>query len=200
MTEPEPHHRCPICGETEPPDRVELLLACPRHRSRERWNTVVRIHPARPDHHEEIRRITVALWGQEDLVCFDRTFPVLEQHAFVADAGGAIAGFVAVHVEGEEGILVALAVPPLYQGLGIGGSLLSAGMNRLRAEGVREIRIATTNDNLPALALYQRRGFVIEEVVPGLVAGMLEERLGAVPAGIAGIPVRDEVRLVYRGG
>ncbi|NIV33275.1 MAG: GNAT family N-acetyltransferase, partial [Anaerolineae bacterium] len=55
------------------------------------------------------------------------------------------------------------------------------------------ILVATTNDDLPALALYQRYGFRIIEIVTGRVAA----DHGAELVGFAGIPVRDEVRLEY---
>lgn len=47
---------------------------------------------------------------------------------------------------------------------------------------------------LPALALYQRCGLYITEVVPGRIT----EHHGGVLPGFAGIPVRDEIRLEYR--
>jgi ribosomal protein S18 acetylase RimI-like enzyme len=56
------------------------------------------------------------------------------------------------------------------------------------------ILVATSNDDLPALALYQRHGFRILEIIPGRIA---EDHGGEFP-GFAGIPVRDEVRLEYR--
>ena len=51
--------------------------------------------------------------------------------------------------------------------------------------------MATTNDNLPALYFYQRRGYRITALVPGSVVG----RTGELRVGFAGIPVRDEVQL-----
>jgi hypothetical protein len=78
--------------------------------------------------------------------------------------------------------------------------LLSAAVRRLRRAGAATVELTTTNDNLPALRMYQRRGFRIVEVRPGAVARFLEERTGAVPAGVAGIPVRDEIRLAMPPG
>ena len=115
----------------------------------------------------------------------------------VADAGGAVAGILSLHVEEEIGTIVALAVPPLYQGLGVGRTLLKAGIEKLTRAGATTVRLSTTNDNLPALGFYQRHGFVVDEVLPGEVARFLEERAGDVPRGLGGIPVRDEIRLRY---
>jgi ribosomal protein S18 acetylase RimI-like enzyme len=56
------------------------------------------------------------------------------------------------------------------------------------------ILVITTNDDLPALALYQRYGFRIIEILAGRVAA----DHGGAFAGFAGIPVRDEIRLEYQ--
>jgi ribosomal protein S18 acetylase RimI-like enzyme len=190
-------HRCAACGAPVEPERVRTVVTCGRHgeAGRERWNTPFKIRPAAPVETAELRRIVTAFFGHDDQIMFGRTFPIAEQTNLVADAGGAVAGLVSLRVDGTDGLLVALAVPPLYQGLGVGSALLSAAIQRLAADGARLVSVATTNDNAPALELYQRRGFVIEEVRPGELAAALEKRLGAVPRGLAGIPVRDEIRL-----
>jgi ribosomal protein S18 acetylase RimI-like enzyme len=90
-------------------------------------------------------------------------------------------------------ILVMLNVLPDYQGRGGGRSLLDAVREEAKGRGLARILVATTNDDLPALALYQRYGFRITELVTGRVA----EEHGVDLAGFAGIPVRDEVRLEF---
>jgi ribosomal protein S18 acetylase RimI-like enzyme len=192
-------HRCSVCGEGVTPASSRLVLACAKHIPGKRWNTAFKIRPAAEEESDEIRHLVVGFWGHEDLRAFGRDFPIHSQTNLVADIGGAIAGLVSVESGNEDGIIVALGVPPLYQSLGIGSALLSAAIQRLSADGARRIRVSTTNDNLPALALYQRRGFVVDEVLPGEIGRYLEDRLGAVPTGFAGIPVRDEIRLGYSG-
>jgi hypothetical protein len=54
--------------------------------------------------------------------------------------------------------------------------------------------VATTNDNLPALYFYQRRGYRLTHVIPEAVIAHLRQE----QAGFAGIPVRDEIRLEKR--
>jgi ribosomal protein S18 acetylase RimI-like enzyme len=199
--EPDAVHRCGICGDAVTPASARLVLSCDGHLPAERWNTAFKIRPAVEEDADVLRRLVLAFWGHEDLRAFGRTYDHPSLDSLVADVGGGVAGFVSAALEGGEpvGTIVALGVPPLYQGLGVGGALLGAAVQRLTAQGADRIRLATTNDNLPALALYQRHGFVVDEVRPGEVAAFLEEKLGAVPAGFAGIPVRDEIRLVYSG-
>ncbi len=189
--------RCSICGDAVTPTSARLAVSCGKHDAAERWNTAFKIRPATDEESDVLRRLVVGFWGHEDIRAFGRTFFIPSLTNLVADVGGGVAGLVSMTVEGEDGTIVALGVPPLYQGLGIGSALLGAAIQRLSADGARRVRVSTTNDNLPALALYQRRGFVVEEVLPGEIAGFLEDRLGGIPAGFAGIPVRDEIRLLY---
>lgn len=65
----------------------------------------------------------------------------------------------------------------------------------MRGAGLRTMILSTSNDNLPALYFYQRRGFVIEQVLPG-VALKHHQASGEPEIGFGGIPVRDEIRLV----
>ena len=51
--------------------------------------------------------------------------------------------------------------------------------------------VTTTNDNLPALYFYQRRGYRLT----GLVTNSMMVHTHQTPVGFAGIPVRDEIRL-----
>jgi len=51
-----------------------------------------------------------------------------------------------------------------------------------------------TNDNLPALYFYQRRGYRLTDLVPGSVITHTREQ----HVGFAGVPVRDEIRLEKR--
>jgi ribosomal protein S18 acetylase RimI-like enzyme len=70
---------------------------------------------------------------------------------------------------------------------------LEALHNVARQRDLGRILVATSNDDLPALALYQRYGFRITEILPGRIA----QEHGGEYHGFAGISVRDEIRLAY---
>ena len=65
-----------------------------------------------------------------------------------------------------------------------------------KRRGLPAIRVTTTNDNIPALALYQTAGFRIESVGLGCVA----RHHGREERGWRRLPVRDEIRLVKETG
>lgn len=61
-----------------------------------------------------------------------------------------------------------------------------------RDTGAARVAVTTTNDNLPALYFYQRRGYRLIEVLTDAIRGVD----GVAVAGFAGIPIRDEFHLV----
>jgi ribosomal protein S18 acetylase RimI-like enzyme len=64
-----------------------------------------------------------------------------------------------------------------------------------RDAGCTRLHLITTNDNLPALRLYQRHGFALAGVRLGEVE-QTRRRKPQIPAtGHAGIPIRDELVL-----
>jgi len=68
-----------------------------------------------------------------------------------------------------------------------------AGLSEKEAENMqkKKLLVSTSNDDLPALAFYQSRGFQIYEVKPNVIA----EKHGRILEGIGGLPARDELRL-----
>ena len=144
----------------------------------------------------QIRMLSLYFWGETEVDCFDREYDVLDCPAFLACAREDIVGLASFAIEDTWNalVLVMLNVLPDYQGRGAGHSLLEAVYNVASQRGQTRVIVATSNDDLPALALYQRCGFCITGIIAGLVA---RHHGGEVP-GFSGIPIRDEVRLEYR--
>jgi ribosomal protein S18 acetylase RimI-like enzyme len=93
---------------------------------------------------------------------------------FVAEAGGAVAGFVvtqidAAGVDASRGNLVALVVAPVFQRQGVGTALHAHALDHFAARGVQTVKLggggpwiwAGTPTNLPiAQAFFQAHGWV----------------------------------------
>ena len=154
------------------------------------------IRPAAPADYPRIEALSLYFWDETVVDCFDRQYDVMACPAFLACDGDDVVGAAPFAVEEAWGgiVLVMLNVLPGYQGRGGGRALLDALRQEATGRDLARIHVATTNDDLPALALYQRYGFRITEIVTGRVA----EDHGVELVGFAGIPVRDEVRLEYR--
>jgi ribosomal protein S18 acetylase RimI-like enzyme len=149
------------------------------------------VRAARPEDRERMEGIALHFWGETEVECFERRYDVLELPALVAELDGEVVGFVSYAAEGERLNLVMLNVLPDHQGHSIAKCLLRAAVGHAHKLGALRLVVATTNDDLPALAFYQQVGFTIEEVVPGRIL----EHHGGEEEGFAGILVRDEVRL-----
>lgn len=81
---------------------------------------------------------------------------------------GRLAGFhwTKVHAATEDdptpaGEVYVLGVHPDHQGTGLGRALLTAGLEHLRAAGLRRVLLYVDGANTPAVRLYERLGFAV---------------------------------------
>ncbi len=106
---------------------------------------------------EDVRAVWDA-WGGFIVAC-GRLYEPRDVEGLVL-AGGA--GLVTWRVEGTAAEIVTLdAFPP---GRGHGAKLLAAAEEELALRGVRRVRLVTTNENVRALAFYQRHGWRLVRV------------------------------------
>jgi GNAT superfamily N-acetyltransferase len=112
--------------------------------------------------------------------------------ALVAQMQDDLAGALAYRLRGDALQIVALATDPAWQRSGVGGYLVAEAELLARRLSLRKMVFSTTNDNLPSMYFYQRRGYVISEVVVGALA---EHNPPPNNRGFGGIAVRDEIRL-----
>ena len=152
------------------------------------------IRPATPTDRTHIAELADYFWGKVQIESFGRSYQVDVLPAYVVCDGDEIVGVASYAREGDATNLVMLNVLPLWQGRGAARGLIVAVTKMMRAEGAKRIIVTTTNDDLPALGLYQRLGFV----VTGVLVGRLLEQHGGVELGFDGIPVRDEIQMELR--
>jgi len=117
-------------------------------------------------------------------------------------------GFVAVVGEDRIALLTyrieggAFEVVSLHSGrerIGAGTALLEAAQRAARSAGCARLWLITTNDNLPALGFYQRRGLRLSAVRPGAVDEARRTLKPQIPeTGEGNIPIRDEFELEVR--
>jgi ribosomal protein S18 acetylase RimI-like enzyme len=139
----------------------------------------------------EVEDICRYFWDETKFDCFDQTFEIGDCVNILALAEGEIAGMLSWKKVGKILIIVLLNVYPEYQGQGIGRLLMKDAIEQARKQDCASVRVATTNDDLPALAYYQKLGFRIVEIALGLVAKHHKAEL----PGMCSIPIRDEIRL-----
>ena len=196
-THSDAHTGAPLCIQHA---RMEVVGPRPARRGM-RAIPQLAIRDLTPDDRPAVRSIALAFWGTTTLLSFGRTYDLLAQPgigAFAATASGEeLAGLLLWTLYEERGLLIDLSVWPRYQGTGVATHLLALYEERLRSQGVSEMILTTTNDNLPGLALYFAHGFMIEQVLPATRARQYLAT-GEDTTGFAGMEVRNELQLVKR--
>ncbi len=138
-------------------------------------------------------------WGAESVVVHGTEYHPHLLHGFIAeDERGEPIGLGTYVIANAACELVTL--DSVLQGEGVGSVLIAAVVQECRKYRCIRLWCVTTNDNLPALAFYQKRDFRIVAVHPGAVerARILKP---SIPLwGIDSIPVRDEIELELQLG
>lgn len=143
----------------------------------------------RPWLEQQLRR----LWGSTLIVSRGRTHDAARLPALICLCAENPVGFATFAFEAGACELVTLdAFEP---GRGIGSALLDAATARARRHGCRRLWLVTTNDNLPALRFYQRRGLRLAALHPNAVDEARAIKPGIPEVGKYGIPIRDELEL-----
>ena len=186
---PFPQYRCPTCGKDLPLGEARMMVSCADHLKSEPVDYSVR--RATNTDEDAIELLCERALGETEVDVFGQTFDVLSGINLIAVKGDDVVGLLSLTVLGGEASVVLLTVYPDYQGKGVAGELLKAAEKFAAERGLSFIRAAVTNDDIPQLYFYQRRGFAVYEVAVGEIA----DRFGSASPGFAGIPVRDELRL-----
>lgn len=182
--------RCARCGRFVDWEEAQLQIVCPCRPHLDLPPVLVR--QAEPEDREPMLALFRRDFGRDAIIAFGALMPLQDHPAMVAEMKGEMAGALAYRLLPDAVHIVALATDPMWQRSGVASHLVAEVEVLARRHGVRKLLFATSNDNLPALYFYQRRGWVITEMVPGALVPHRTTRGGV---GFAGIAVRDEVRL-----
>jgi ribosomal protein S18 acetylase RimI-like enzyme len=112
---------------------------------------------------------------------------------FIAERHGEAAGLIAYFI--HDDVCEIMALVSLEENQGIGSALLKAVQETARSAGCRRLRVVTTNDNMRALRLYQKRGFRLAELRVNATNEARQLKPEIPLLGNDGIPLRDELEL-----
>jgi ribosomal protein S18 acetylase RimI-like enzyme len=184
--------RCARCGKFVDWEeaRVQIVCACkPRLEL-----PPVLVREATNRDRSAARELFQRDFGRTKIVAFGEIMDIDEMPALVAVMDTDPSGALAYRLLGDALHIVALATDPMWQRSGVGGYLVAEAELLARRLKLARLVVATTNDNLPALYFYQRRGYRLTDLIPGSITTHTHQQL----AGFAGIPVLDEIRLEKR--
>lgn len=132
-------------------------------------------------------------WSSLHVVSRGRLIEPATLPAFVAESGQERVGLAAYDVGPDECELV--TIDATVPGRGIGTALLDAVAAEAGRQGCRRLWLITTNDNLPALRFYQRRGMRLVAVHRDAVHESRRLKPSIALTGHDGIEIHDELEL-----
>ncbi len=155
--------------------------------------TAILVRPLAEADRAWANRLVAGRWGSTRMVTRGVLHDMTRLPGLVAWRAGERAGLLTYHLAGDSCEIVSL--DSLVEGAGVGSALIAAAQEIARAAGCQRLWLVTTNDNLPALRFWQRRGFRLVAVHAGAVdeARRLKPEIPAM--GLEGIPLRDELEL-----
>lgn len=156
------------------------------------------IRPFAEDQVTEAERLIDDVLGSRLQARLDEVIDVLDRPGFGAWAGDRLVGIATYAVDGPAAEIAALGVAEAHRGDGLAGRLLDAVITEITARGVDRVWVVTTNDNLAALAVYQRHGFRLVEIRPGAIDRARALKPTIPEIGQNGIPMHDEIVLERR--
>jgi len=131
-------------------------------------------------------------FGGRQLVASGQPVSLTNTDLLVAETEGGITGALAWRRVDGAFHIVALATDPLWQRSGVGGYLLAEAELLARRHMLPRVLVTVSNDNIPALYFYQRRGYRLDAVLRDSIASQPRNR---DLIGFADIPIRDEIQL-----
>ena len=151
------------------------------------------IRPLVGDDRDWVERLIVERWGDSIVTGRGGVWHPSELPGFAALRGGDCVGVVTYEIDGDACEVV--TIDALEEGHGIGTALLNAVVEAAREAGCARVQLLTTNNNLRALAFYQKRGFRLVGLVPGAIDEQRSMKPSIPLVDSAGLPIRDELHL-----
>lgn len=144
---------------------------------------------------EVITQFFTTHWGSTQLVISSGIYDCTELEGFaILNEKKELIGLITYVIRNDECEIISL--DSIIEQKGIGSALLLKVEQVSKHHQCKHIKIITTNDNLHALRIYQKRGYQIVQIVTNAVdqARMIKPEIPLVAEN--GIPIRDELILV----
>ena len=154
----------------------------------------IQIRATTPSDSEEIRHFTREKWADEFVVAHGVIYYPEQLPGFILkDEKGSIRGLATYRLNPPECELVTLNADP--PGEGIGTALVSAVVDIAKKAKCTRLWLITSNDNLNALAFYQKRGFHLFAIHRDAIEASRKLKPSIPLTTADGIPLRDEIEL-----
>ena len=153
------------------------------------------VRPRAREHDDFVRHELTTHWGSTRIWSLGRAYEADTLPGFVAHRDGAPVGLITYDLIPGGHQCEIVTVSSRIESIGVGERLLEAATDAARDAGCTRAFLTTTNDNLRAIGFYQKRGWRLARVYPGMLD--LARRFHPVipRLGLNRIPLRDEIEL-----
>jgi ribosomal protein S18 acetylase RimI-like enzyme len=151
------------------------------------------IRPVKASDRDWIEELLIEQTGGITNIVHGETFHPTDLPGFVALQDGEPCGLVTYIIRGKQCEIV--TIHAFRPGTGAGSKLLESVKREAVSAGCSRLFLVTTNDNLNALAFYQKRGFRLTALRAGAVDISRKTKPEIPLVNENGIPIRDELEL-----
>ncbi|WP_150523902.1 GNAT family N-acetyltransferase [Roseibium sediminis] len=149
------------------------------------------VRSTQDEDHDVIHDLLVNRWTSPEMLLDGDLIDASQLPGFVAFEGDELVGLVTLIIRDDEWEI--LTLDSVNRWGGTGSKLLEAVIHDARIKGVKRVTVRTSNDNLDAFRFYQRRGFRLERVRPGVIDEERAKNPDIPLRGDYGIEIRDEI-------
>lgn len=151
------------------------------------------VRPLGADERAWARDVLTERWGGVSAVSRGAVHDLTMLPTLVAELDGERAGLATYRIADDACELVTLDA--LRERSGVGTALIDAVAEEARAAGAERLWLITSNDNLPAVRFYQRRGLDLVAVHHDAITRARILKPAIPQFGIDGIAIRHELEL-----
>ena len=142
---------------------------------------------------EAVDAFILQQWFTSDMVVHGEFIDLSKADGWFVCEDDEIVGLITFRIIHDE--MEILSLDSLKENKGIGTALLDTAFQEAKLMGCTRIMLITTNDNLPALRFYQRRGFEMVRIYRNAVEEARKIKPQIPVIGIDCIPVKHEIEL-----
>lgn len=140
-----------------------------------------------------VKELLISAWGSVKVVSRGKIYDASKLPGLVAYYQKKPSGLLTYHISNKACEIITLN--SLIEKKGIGSELISSVKEIAVAHHCHRLWLITTNDNLPALGFYQKKGFYITAIHGNAIVESRKLKPQIPLYGNEGIPIRDEIEL-----
>src|SRR5919204_6318602 len=171
--------RCSRCGRFVDWEEAQVQVICSCKPHLELPPVIVR--EATDQDRAAARELFTRDFGRTKIVAYGEVMDIDQMPALVVVRYEDPSGALAYRLHGDALHIVALATDPMWQRSGVDGHLVAEAELLARRLNLRRLVVSTTNDNLPALHFYQRRGYRLTDLVPDSIVAHTKRQGAGFP-------------------